>query len=107
MALWGYPRGDYRAWRDSVQTEPSPLLETLPRTQCLKVITDRDGNSRPGRFGADLSDDFRRLGGLPVRDRSELLSSTRLRSERPVCALRLNGPSRESGLAESDENNRA
>ena len=70
----GLSEGDYRAGETRSRPSLALLLETLPRTQCLKVITDRDGNSTPGRFGADLSDDFRRLGGLPVRDRSELLS---------------------------------
>jgi hypothetical protein len=103
----GLSEGDYRARRDSVQTEPSPLLETLPRTQCLKGFTDPDRTRRPFRFGADLSDDFRQLGVLSVPDRSELLSSIRLRSARPACALGLNGPSQGRGLAESDENSRA
>src|SRR5512132_219961 len=66
----GLSEGDYRARRDSVETEPSPLLETLPRTPCLKVFTDCDGNNKLWRFGANLSDDFRQLGVLRVRDRS-------------------------------------
>jgi hypothetical protein len=85
----GLSEGDYSGRRDSVpRGRPSLALSQRLSLEPgrLKAFTDPDGKRRPFRFGAAGPDDFRRLGALSVRDRSELLSSTGLRSARPACA---------------------
>ena len=106
----GLSEGDYSARRDSMPRGRASLalsqrLSLEPGR--LKAFTDPDRNRRPFRFGADLPDDFRRLGVLSVLDRSELLSSTEIKSARPACVSRSNGPSRGRRRVESDENSRA
>ena len=103
----GLSEGDYSGRRDSVpRGRPSLALSQRlslePRR--LKAFTDPDRKRGPFRFGADCPDDFRRLGVSSVLDRSELLSSRGLRSARPACALRSNGPSPGRHPAGSDEN---
>jgi hypothetical protein len=103
----GLSEGAYSARRDSMPRGRASLalsqrLSLEP--EGLKAFTNLDSKSGPFRFGAHLSDEIRRLGVSSVPDRSELLSSTELRSARPVCALRSNGPSRARRRAESDEN---
>lgn len=103
----GLSEGDYSGRRDSVPMGRASLalsqrLSLEPGR--LKAFTDPDRKRGPVRFGADLPDGFRQLGVSSVLDRSELLSSTGLRSARPACASRSNEPSRGRCPVESDEN---